>query len=132
MGIVLSALAVLTNVVFPNNGPDDERLIAAIYLMLFFLFGVSGFCASDDSKQLQNGALRGALTALISMTIQTGQRSRKWRQTRNAMAVVEFQMDERRALRQVRCQVLFRVEVSSFASFSEKGYWCHAQHEKSK
>jgi hypothetical protein len=69
LGLALSVLAVLTNVVFPNNGYDDGPMIGLIYLTLFILsIGILYF-QSKKATSLKSGATIGAINFVIAFLI---------------------------------------------------------------
>jgi len=66
LGIVLSIVVVLTNIVFPNNSSDDGRIIGLSYLILFILFMGVGYFLSKKTNPLKNGAIAGAVSSAIA------------------------------------------------------------------
>ncbi len=66
IGAIFSFFIFLTNVVFPNNGPDNGTAVGFTYLVLFSLFGLGGYINSRQSKdKIKSGAVGGAITAFI-------------------------------------------------------------------
>ena len=69
IGGALSAIAVVTNVIFPSQQSDDaySPLIPLVYLGIFVLFGLGGYRAARQEAWLRSGATAGALTAFVSI-----------------------------------------------------------------
>jgi hypothetical protein len=65
---VLSALVVLTNVVFPTPNESDDEYTAwylVVYLGLFLLFAIGGALNAERARPRRSGAVGGAATALL-------------------------------------------------------------------
>lgn len=72
LGAILSALVVLTNVVFPTPNESDDEYIAwyiVLYLALFLLFAIGGALNAERARPLRSGAIGGAAAALIIVGI---------------------------------------------------------------
>jgi hypothetical protein len=73
IGLSLSAalvvVIVLTNVIFPNNGPDEGWQLMAGYLLMFAVFAFSGFYARRQGGSLPSAAKAGATTAFIVFAV---------------------------------------------------------------
>jgi hypothetical protein len=68
LAAIMSALVVLTNVIFPDPSESDDEytwLYLLLYSALFLLFALGGFIAAERKDPLRTGALGGAVTALI-------------------------------------------------------------------
>lgn len=68
-GIVLSLIVVLTNVVFPNNAPDNGYAVSLVYLFLFFIFMVAGYAETKQTKKLKSGIMTGAVSSVIAFVL---------------------------------------------------------------
>ncbi len=69
IGLLLAIIAFISNVVFPSPNVSDDQNTVAIslaYLLMFFIWGLSGYLESKKNKRLQAGAIAGAVTAVIT------------------------------------------------------------------
>ena len=69
LGLILAAVVVMTNVVFPNSAADNGILVGFIYLILFAQFAMEGFMVTKKKDGLGNGAWSGAVSAIITFVI---------------------------------------------------------------
>lgn len=69
LGIGMSFVVIVTNIIFPSNKTDDGMIIMFCYLFLFVLFAIGGYISSRKTKTLKKGAVGGAVTALISISM---------------------------------------------------------------
>jgi hypothetical protein len=72
IGALFSVGVVLTNVVFPTPNESDDEYGAwylVLYLTLFALFGIGGIIASRRAQPARTGAIGGAVSALIIVSI---------------------------------------------------------------